>query len=152
MLGAIAAVLHGGQLLVAGPGDGEEEGGVFEGFYFVPDGGAKGDEISLLEIVGLAVHGETNLSLEYLDGDGAVGVVLLHLCVVFHGDEDDAEVVFFEEGFGEVAGLPGLLLLGVGDFLKEVKLRQLVDHGAVFLGGCHFGFPLRSKYVRLAMG
>jgi hypothetical protein len=45
--------------------------------------------------------------------------------------------VFFEESFCGMAGLPGFLLLGVGYFLEQVKLRQSVDHGAVWLGGCH---------------
>src|ERR1700722_11092743 len=94
------------------------------------------------------MNDETYLPLEDLYGDGAVSVVLLHLCGVFHSDEDNSEVVFFEEGFGEVARLPGLLLLGVGDLLEEVKLRQLVDHGAVFLGGGHFGFlAIRNMYA-----
>jgi hypothetical protein len=78
-------------------------------------------------------------------------VVLLHLRGVFHGDEDNSEVMLFEEGFGEVAGLPGLLLLGVGDFLVKVKLRQPVDHGAVFLGGRHFGFLSASNVYALSL-
>jgi hypothetical protein len=151
VLGAVAAVLHCGELLIAGPGDGEEEGGVFEGFDFMLDGGAEGEEVSQLEVVWFAVHREANLSLKNVDGDGAVGVVLLHLCGFFHGDEDDTEVVFFEESFGEVAGLPGLLLLGVCDFLKEVKLSEPVDHGPVFLGGCHFGFLLDSNVYALSL-
>jgi hypothetical protein len=36
-----------------------------------------------------------------------------------------------------VAGLPWLLLLGVGDLLEKVELRHFVDHGAVLLRGCH---------------
>ena len=149
MLGAVATVLHCGELLIAGPGDGEEEGGVLEGFYFVLDGGSEGEEISWLEVVGFAVDSEANLPFDDMDGDGAVGVVLLHLRGVFHGDKDNSEVMLFEEGLGEVAGLPGLLLLGVGDFLVKVKLRQPVDHGAVFLGGCHFGFLSASNVYAL---
>lgn len=76
----------------------------------MPDGSAESEEISWLEVVGFGVHCETDVPLENLDGDGAVGVMLLHLRGVFHGDEDDSEVVLFEESFGEVAGLPGLLL------------------------------------------
>ena len=139
-LGAVAAVLHGHQILIAGPGDGEEEGGVLKGLYFVANGGAEGDEVSCFEVVGLAVNGEAYLPLEDLDGEGSVCVMLLHTGCVLHDDEDDAEIVFLEEGLGVVAGLPGFLLLGVGDLLGEVELRHLVDHGAVFEGGGHFVF------------
>jgi hypothetical protein len=39
--------------------------------------------------------------------------------------------MLLEEGSGIVAGLPWLLLLGVGDLLEEIELRHFVDHGAV---------------------
>ncbi len=68
---------------------------------------------------------------EDLDGDGAVGVVLVHARAGLHGDEQDAEVVFLEKHLREVTGGPGLLLRGFGDFAVQVKLRKLVDHGAV---------------------
>jgi hypothetical protein len=137
MLSTVAAVLHCEQILIGGPGDGEEECGGLEGFDFVADGGAEGDEVSFLEVMGFAMNGETYLPLEYVDGEGSVGVMLLHHGFVFHDDEEDSEVVLLEEGLGVVAGLPRLLLLGVGDLLVKVKLRQLVDHGAVFKGGGH---------------
>ena len=101
------------------------------------DGGGEGEEVAGVEVVRLALDGDADLALEYLDRDGAVGVVLLHAGGVFHGDEDDSEVVFLEEGPGVVAGLPWLLLLGVGDLLEKVELRHSVDHGAVLLRGCH---------------
>ena len=124
-------MLHGGQFFGAGPGDGQEEGGVADGLYVVPDGGAEGEEVAYVEIVWMAVGGDSNLALKDVDGDGAVGVMLFHAGGVLHGDEDNAEVGFFEEGFCGVAGLPGLLLFGVGYFLEQVKLRQSVDHVAV---------------------
>ena len=82
------------------------------------------------------------LAFEDLDGDGAVGVVLLHVGGVLHGDEDDAEVVFLEESLGVEAGWPGFLLLGVGDLFEQIELRHFVDHGAVLQGGCHGYAPL----------
>ena len=90
-----------------------------------------------VQVVRLALDSDADLTLEYLDGDGAVGVVLLHAGGVFHGNEDNSEVVFLEEGSGVVAGLPGLFLLGVGDLLEKVELRHSVDHGAVLMRGCH---------------
>ena len=51
--------------------------------------------------------------------------------------QDDAEVVFLEEGLGVDAGGPGFFLLGVGDLFGEIELGDLVDHGAVLHGGCH---------------
>ncbi len=107
------------------------------GLHVMTDGGGEGEEVADAEIVWLAVDGDAYLALEDVDGGGAVGVMLLHAGGVLHGDEDDAEVVLFEESFGGVAGLPGLLLLGVGYLLEQVKLRQFVDHGAVSLRGCH---------------
>ena len=77
------------------------------------------------------MEGDSYLALENVDGGSAVGVMLFHSGGVLHGDEDNAEVGFFEEGFCGVAGLPGLLLFGVGYFLEQVKLRQSVDHVAV---------------------
>ena len=124
-------MFHGGQFVGAGPGDGEQERGFAYCFHVVTDGGGEGEEVADVEVVWLALDGDADLALEYLDGDGAVGVVLLHAGGGFHGDEDDSEVVLLEEGPGVVAGLPWLLLLGVGDLLEKVELRHFVDHGAV---------------------
>jgi hypothetical protein len=126
-------MLHGGQLFRAGPGDGEQESGFVYCFYVVPDGGGEGEEAAGLEVVWLAVDGDADAAFDDLDGDGAVGVVLLHAGGCFHGDEDDSEVVLLEEGPGVVAGLPWLFLLGVGDLLEEVELSHFVDHSAVLL-------------------
>ena len=76
-----------------------------------------------------------------MDGDGAIGVVLLHFGGAFHRDEDDSDVVLFEEGSGVMPGGPGLLPLGVGYLLEQVKLRQFVDHGAVMLRSGHGSSP-----------
>src|ERR1700677_55453 len=94
--GAVAAVLHGGQFLVAGPGDCQEKGRVALGFYVVPDGGGKGGEGSGGEIVRLADDGDANVAPDDVERDGAVGVMLFHAGVALHGDEDDPEVVFLE--------------------------------------------------------
>jgi len=107
-------VLHGGELFGAGPGDGEEKGGVGFGFDVVADRVAKGEEGAGGEVVGLAVDGDLDVAFEDLNGEGAVGVVLLHVGGVLHRDENDAEVVFFEEGFGIDACRPGFFLLGFG--------------------------------------
>ena len=90
-----------------------------------------------MEIVRLAVEGDAYLALENLDGGGAVGVMLLHAGGVLHGDEDNSEVMLFEQSLGGVAGLPGFVLLGIDYLLEQVKMRQFVDHGAVSLRGCH---------------
>src|SRR6202007_317282 len=76
-----------------------------------------------------------------------VGVVLLHASGVFHGNEDDSEVVLFEESPGVVAGLPWLLLFGVGDLFEKVELRHLGDHGAVLQRGCHVRTLLSGEQV-----
>ena len=136
-------MFHGGELFIAGPGDSQQEGGVFDGFYVVPDGGGEGEEVADAEIVWVVLSADADVAFEYLDGDGAVSVVLLHSGGLFHGDEDDSEVVLFEEGFGVMAGGPWLFLLGVGDLLVEIKLRLFIDHGAVLLGGCHLLLLLR---------
>jgi hypothetical protein len=130
-LAAVASVFHGGEFFGAGPGDGEQERGFAYGFDVVADGGGKGEEVAGVEVVLLALNRDADLALEDLDGDGAVGVVLLHAGGGFHGDEDNSEVVLLEEGPGVVAGLPWLFLLGVGDLLEKVELRHFVDHGAV---------------------
>jgi len=98
---------------------------------------AESEESAVGEIVGLAVDGDADFAFEDLNGDSAVGVVLLHAGGVLHGDEDDAEVVLFEESFGVNAGGPRFFALGVGDLLGEIELGDLVDHGAVLQGGCH---------------
>jgi len=64
-------------------------------------------------------------------------VMFLHVGGALHGDEDDAEVVLFVEGFGVDAGGPGFFMLGFGDLFGEIELGDLVDHGAVLQGGCH---------------
>ena len=134
---AIASMFHGGELFGAGPGDGEQERGFACGFDVVTDGGGEGEEISGGDIVWLALNGDAYLALEHVDGDGAVGVVLLHASGVFHRDEDDSEIVLLEEGPGVVTGLPRFLLLRFGDLLEKVELRHSVDHGAVLMRGCH---------------
>ena len=98
---------------------------------------AESEEAAGWEIVRLSVDGDADLALEDLDGECAVGVVLLHVGSVLHGDEDYAEIVLFEEGFGVDAGGPGFFVLGVGDLFGEIELGDLVDHGAVLQGGCH---------------
>ena len=50
-LGAVASVLHGGQLLGTGPGDGQQEGGIADGLDVMTDGGGEGEEIADVEIV-----------------------------------------------------------------------------------------------------
>ena len=99
--GAVAAVLHGGQLLVARPGDCEEKDRVAFGFYVVPDGGAKGEESAGGEIVRLAVDRDADLTLNDVEREGAVGVMLFHAGGVLHGDEDNPQVVFLKRVFAE---------------------------------------------------
>jgi hypothetical protein len=130
-------MFHGGEFFCAGPGDSEEEGSVGFGFDVVPDGVAEGEERSSGEVVGFAVDGDSDVAFEDLDGEGAVGVVLLHVCGVLHGDEDNAEVVFLEERFGVDARRPRFFLLGFGEFFGEIELGDLVDHGSVLHGGSH---------------
>jgi len=101
------------------------------------DGCGESEDVSGAEIVSLALDVEAELSFEDMDGDGAVGVVLLHLGSVLHVDEDDAQVVLLEERFGVEAGLPGFFLLGVGDLLGEIELCAVFDHGAVVVEGGH---------------
>ena len=113
-LGTVAAVLHRGELFGTRPGDGEEKGGVGFGFDVVADRVAESEEGSGGEVVRLSIDGDAELAFEDLDGEGAVGVVLLHVGGVLHRDKNDAEVVFLEEGFGIDACRPGFFLLGFG--------------------------------------
>jgi hypothetical protein len=137
-------VLHGGKFFGAGPGDGEEKDGVGFCVDVVTDRVAEGEESSVGEVVGLAVDGDADFAFEDLNGEGAVGVVFLHVGGVLHGDEDYAEVVLFEESFGVDAGGPGFFVLGFGDLFGEIELGDLVDHGAVLQGGCHGSLLLAS--------
>jgi hypothetical protein len=82
--GAVAAVLHGGEFFVAGPGDGEEKSGVAFGVDVVADGVAEREEGAGGEIVRLAVDVDANVTLADLDGERAVGVVFLHVGGVLH--------------------------------------------------------------------
>lgn len=94
-----------------------------------------------------AVDGDADLALEDLDGDGAVGVVFLHVGGVLHGDEDDAEVVLLEEGLGVEASWPGPLLFGVGYLFGQVEMSDLVDHGSVLQRGCHVDLLIGRKFT-----
>jgi hypothetical protein len=143
--GAVASVLHGGEFFVAGPRDCEKKGGIAFGFDIVADGVAESEERAGGEIVGLALDVNANLPLENLDGDGAVGVVLFHVGGVLHGDEDDTEVVFFEQCSGVDAGRPGLLVFGVGDFFGQIELSDFVDHGSVLQRSCHGELLFRQE-------
>ena len=136
-LGAVASVFHGGEFFGAGPGDGEQEGGVVYCFDVVTDGGAEGEEIAGVEVVGLPCDGDADVAFEDLDGDGAVGVVLLHVGAVSMEMRTILRSCFLKRVLAVVAGLPGFFLLGVGDLLGKVELRHFVDHGAVLQGGCH---------------
>ena len=93
------------------------------------------------------MEGDSYLALENVDGGSAVGVMLFHSGGVLHGDEDNSEVMLFEESFGGVAGLPGFVLLGVGYLLEQVEMRKFVDHGAVSPRGCHVRTLLRCQEV-----
>src|SRR5271168_458645 len=77
--GAVASVFHGCEFFGAGPGDGQEKGGVALGYHVVPDGVTKGEERAGGQVVRLAIDVDAKLAFEDLDGDGAVGVVLLHM-------------------------------------------------------------------------
>jgi hypothetical protein len=140
-------VLHRGQIFVAGPGDGEQEGGVVRGHYVMPYGGGEGKQGAGGEIMPLAVHCDGELALQDLHGESAVGVVLVHVRADLHGDEHDAEVVLFEESLGVDAGWPGFLAFGLIQLLWEIELRDFVDHGAVLQGGSHGGAPFRQINV-----
>lgn len=110
VLGAIASVFHRCEFFGTGPGDGEQEGGGIYCFHVVTNGGAEGEEIAGVEVVRLAMDGDTDVTFENLDGEGAVGVVLFHAGDSLHGDENNSEVVLLEESPGIEAGLPRLLL------------------------------------------
>jgi hypothetical protein len=116
---------------VAGPGDRQQEGGVVDGFDIVADGCPEREEIAGGEVVRLAANVHADLAVEDLHGDGAVGVVLLHVRAAFHGDEHNAEVVFLEERPSVLTGLPGLLRCGLSDLVVEIEVRHPVDHGAI---------------------
>ena len=116
-------MFHGGKLFGAGPGDGEQEGGVVDRFHVVSDGAREGEEVADADVVRFAMDADADVAFEALDGDGAVCVMLLHAGGGFHCDEDDSEVVFLEESSGVVAGLPRFFLLGFGDLFEEVELR-----------------------------
>jgi hypothetical protein len=121
-------MLHRRQLFFAGPGDGEQKGGVADGFHVVTDRGGKRVEATGGEIVGLAMHVEADVPLQDLNGEAAVSVVFLHAAAAFHRDEDDPEIVLLEERLCVETGLPGLLLFGVGDLFEKVELRLPVNH------------------------
>jgi hypothetical protein len=140
-------VLHGGEFFGTGPGDGQKKSGVAFGLDMVTDGVAESEKCTGWEIVLLSVDGDANLTLENLDGECAVGVVLLHVGGVLHGDEDDAEVVFLEEGLGVEAGWPGFLMLRVGEFLEQIELSDFVDHGSVLQRGCHGELLFGRKFT-----
>jgi hypothetical protein len=132
-------VLHRGEFFVAGPGDGEQEGGVVRGHYVVPDGGGEGKQGAGGEIMSLAVDRDDELALQDLYGESAVGVVFVHVSADLHGDEHDAEVALLEESLGVDAGWPGFFAFCVIQLLLKIELRDLVDHGAVLQGSSHGG-------------
>jgi len=111
-------VLHCGQFFVAGPGDGEQEGGVVRGHYVVPDGAGEGKQGAGGEIMRLAVDCDDEPAFQDLHGESAVGVMLVHVSADLHGGEHDAEVVLLEESLGVDAGWPGFLAFGVIHLLR----------------------------------
>ena len=70
-------MFHGREFFGAGPGDGEEKGGVGFGFDVVADGVAKGEGSARGEVVRFAVDGDADAAFEDLNGECAVGVVLV---------------------------------------------------------------------------
>ena len=145
-------MLHRCQFFVAGPGDGEKKSGIVLGHYVVTDGMGEGKQAAGGEIMSLAVDRDGELAFQNLDGNSAVGVVLVHVSADLHGDEHDAEVMFFEESLGVDAGWPGFLAFGVIHLLWEIELPDLVDHGAVLQGGSHGALLCRGRSVRLLTG
>lgn len=143
MLAAVASVFHGGQLIAAGPRDGEKESRFFHCLDVVPDRGGECEEVADVKVMLLVVNCNADVAFEHLDGDRPVRVVLFDVSFRFHGDEDDSQVVLLEESSGIVAGLPRLILFGVADLLEKIELRHFVDHGAVLLGSCH----VRDSFV-----
>jgi hypothetical protein len=101
-----------------------------------------------LRFLGFAMNREANVSLEDLDGRWCRRRDIPSSLRRFHDHEDDSEVGFLKRVLAKWRGLRGLLLFEVGDLLEEIKLSESVVHGAVFLGGGHFVFPLNTQYVR----
>jgi hypothetical protein len=77
------------------------------------------------------LRGEANLSFKDVDGNGAIGMVLLHLRGWLHRDQNSTKVGLLEQGLRVVTGLPRLLALRVGDLACEIELGKFIKHVAV---------------------
>src|SRR5216683_520366 len=98
------------------------------------DGGAKSQQVPSRKIIDLSFRSNPYPSLQYLHRNCAVRMVLLHSGCDFHRNQHSPEVLFLEECLRIETVLPWLLPLGIRHLANKVKLRQLADHIAAFIG------------------
>src|SRR5260370_15244446 len=80
----VTAMRRRGQLLIIGPRDGQQEYGLGEGFYLMPDRRAEGDESPALRFMSLPERGVPYVPFQHVHRGRAVNVMFLHPGGIFH--------------------------------------------------------------------
>jgi hypothetical protein len=124
-------MLHGEQVLIVWPGDGQEKTRFGDCFNLVLDRSAKSEETSSLQVVDLPLCFVTECALQNLDRACAVCVVFFYPGGSFHANQNNSKVLFFEKSLGVDPLGPRFVMLELSYFVCQVKLRKISRHRAV---------------------
>jgi len=80
-----------------GPRDGEQEPTLFQCFDVVYHATVQDQQLSDCQVDLLIWQMDTNLSQQGMNGDPTFGLVLIHLCVGLHQDQNNAEIWILRE-------------------------------------------------------
>lgn len=71
---------------------------------------------------------DANLTLQRMDRDSGIGMVLLHLRVGLHENQDNPEVWILGERLGTTSGfsLPRVLTPELPEFLRQIESQEWV--------------------------
>src|ERR1700692_2593679 len=119
---------HGKQLLIVWPGNGQEKTGINDGFNVELDRCAKSKETSSLQLVYLPLGFVTERALQHLDRACAVCTVFFYSGGGFHANQNNPKVLLFEKSLGVNPFGPRFVMLELGHFVCQVKLREISCH------------------------
>lgn len=95
------------------PGEGKEQRTRLQCFHIVDHRSGKRDQHSLGQVDGALRDSEPHESVERLDADAGIGLVLVNAGPGAHDDEDEAEIRLLHERDGRVAIASSLIVFGL---------------------------------------
>jgi hypothetical protein len=110
----------------SGPGNGDQERALLQRFDIVVYPVVQRHQFSGGKINFLIRQMDAEACLQRMDRDPGIGMMLLHLCVRLHEDQDDPEVRVLREGLRTAPrlALPRVFLPKAPKFVREIELQE----------------------------